>query len=197
MTPDRWHFLIGLPTTIDEWRACRQNARAFDFHRQADSEKSFEKRIGRPMRDQLALLQRIGCTVSRCNFGDLAGAFKDFHVVTLIAHWDPLDRVELADGLHDWSKITNAIPPSFGGIIDLCVCHPDSMVRHLDATRPRNLIKYKPREPSEIILWLGAYGVMAAMMNERPTPFTDALVGALRILGKLDLIASHKEEDVA
>lgn len=184
MTPNGWRFLVGLPTTIDEWKTCKLNPSKFDYFRGAEgSEKRFEQVYGRPVRDSLCLLKKLGCAVSRCSLNKLGDSITGAEVITLIGHWNKHDHLELADGLHDWRIVVNAIPEDYSGVIDLCVCHPEPMVRYLDVHRKKALVKYKSLEPSQIVLWLGIYGVMAAQMKEHPLSFTDALVFAVRKLG--------------
>jgi hypothetical protein len=179
MIPQDWHILVGLPTTVEEWKKCTLDPSKFDYFRQAHgSQKAFESRFGQPPRRLLRQLKRLGCSVCQCSLDNLSAMFNGAKAVTLIAHWDQQDRIELFDGLHDWQSLVAVIPKDYGGIIDLCVCHPLPMVRYLDVYHRRALVKCKLEGQSDIVLWLGVYCVMAAKMAKQPTKFTDALLFA-------------------
>ncbi len=189
MKPQDWTILVGLPAAVDEWRNCYRNPDKFDFFRQFACSKEFDMRSGRPMRDLLRSLVRAGCVVSRCGLNEFPCMFKRAKAVTLIAHWDVHGCVELTDGLHNWRDLANSIPEEYTGVLDLCVCHPDEMVRYLRGRFRDKLIKYKPQKPSGIVIWLGIYGVMAQILKEQDLPFGDTLVTALRHAVQSNLIA--------
>lgn len=139
------------------------------------------------MRAQLRLLQQLGCNIKQCRLDDVGAALDGMEAITLVAHWDKDDRIELADGLHDWTKVADVIVDSgFNGVLDLCICHPKPMVPYLKS-HSMAVLKHTGLNPSNIIVWLGIYGLMAAKMNEEPISFGDALVAATCELGRVQI----------
>jgi hypothetical protein len=64
-----------------------------------------------------------------------AEAFVNRRVVILSSHWIN-DQVEFDDGLYGIDAVASAVPETFDGVIDLCVCHPDALVMRLRRDRP-------------------------------------------------------------
>ena len=99
-------------------------------------------------------------------------------VVTIVGHWDHSDQVELHDGLHPWQAIARICPDDFSGIIDLCVCHPEPLVRHLKSTQC-GLVRHKVGGPSNPVVWLGLYLVIATLIKDGGAAFDEAMCDAV------------------
>jgi hypothetical protein len=188
MTNQQWQFVIGTPTTTDLYRRCRAQGRDDDFSAQFASEKRFESQFASPARGLLSQLRSAGCVVACPGMiEDFSAAFgSGVAAVTLVAHWNSEDEIELADGFHSWKEIARRVPDEYIEVLDLCVCHPDPLVRYLNA-RKTALVRHKPHKQSGVIEWLALYMVMASLFGQSTAlTFEDAMVEAVSILMRGD-----------
>lgn len=131
-----------------------------------------------PIFTQLGLHIQYDLTLPQ--FGELCRDSK-FDVIILFSHW--LDNaVEFADGLAETESIITQIPPGFSNFLDLCVCHPESLIIALREHRPNCLTRYidKPATPK---VWLYFYLELFNYLKQQEVTYLQALEGTLaRIL---------------
>lgn len=100
-------------------------------------------------------IEKLGVSVIKdvtiSNFADLLTK-NAYSIVMLIAHWKD-DAIEFADGLENISEIVNIVPPSFEGILDLCICHPTNLAMKLREVRPNCRVRFTNAK-STLTLWL-------------------------------------------
>jgi len=101
-----------------------------------------------------------------------------FDVVTLFSHWSG-ESVEFSTGLVESNAIVNAVPPAFSGFIDLCICHPLSLVDQLNSKRQNCHIKSEPISVPPIE-WLYIYRLLFSELAKGTTPYLDAWVNILK-----------------
>jgi hypothetical protein len=108
------------------------------------------------------------------SLGEFAAVLtQPFDVVVLFSHWRE-DAVEFGSGLERTSAILTAIPPTYSCILDLCVCHPVSLVNELRIHRPDCLVKYLPAEVSPHY-WLYFYRILFSQLQSRDLNYLTAI----------------------
>jgi|SRR5262249_52272735 len=94
-------------------------------------------------------------------------------VIILFAHWKD-DSVEFADGLALFPSIVEAVPYSYQGFIDLCVCHPMSLAMELRNARPACVVRFTNAEATPA-LWLYFYLALFKLLQESRITYLSAL----------------------
>lgn len=91
------------------------------------------------------LLGKWGVSVVyEATLADFAHIFSQpFDAVILFSHWQD-DAIEFNGGLETIGTVLAVIPLEFAGVLDLCVCHPVSLVSELHVHRPNCIVKYLP-----------------------------------------------------
>jgi len=118
-------------------------------------------------------LKRGVTIMTDATLGDFAGLLRRFDVVVLFSHWGG-DSVEFSDGFQPVSAIVDAVPVSWSGLIDLCVCHPLSLVSELRRSRPRCLVK-SVRSAASPDIWLHFYRILFAQLSTRELTYLEGL----------------------
>ncbi len=110
---------------------------------------------------------------------DLPALFEAHAAVVLFSHWAD-DAVEFADGLVPGARVVDAVPVSFTGVFDLCVCHPMSLVNRLNELRPNCIVKHSAK-PAIPLYWLYFYRMLFGGLRRHPTYVTalDEVVQAI------------------
>ncbi len=110
--------------------------------------------------------------VTLLRFGDIFRT-DNVRVLVLFSHWIN-DNVEFSDGLASVSDILRQVPPTFSGIIDLCVCHPDLLATQLVINRPNCLVRYIPRK-AKPTYWLYYYVALFALLRQGSSTYISAM----------------------
>ena len=105
------------------------------------------------------------------SFGELFRLRRS--VVILFAHWSD-DRVEFADGLKPIDRVIEAVPEEFGGILDLCVCHPEALATGMRVRRPNCLVKRTVRQAVPKV-WLYFYLALFGYLKDTDDFYMAAL----------------------
>jgi hypothetical protein len=105
---------------------------------------------------------------------------EGIQAVILFPHWTR-DGVEYRNGPMSVSKIVDAIPASFVGTFDLCVCHPQALVKECDRQRPRLLTRaiWEEAEPN---FWCMFYRALFAILSSGDYSYPEALDRTARIV---------------
>jgi hypothetical protein len=155
---------FGIPTSEPEFIRAAQNPSADFSRRFLGGYAHYEAALLRDMQSVLPLLQHWGVSMIRgLTLEHLAGAFETSQVVTIFTHWSQ-DRIEFSDGVHSIEEVVANIPISFGGLVDLCVCHPSRLADELAAKRPRCLVRYVPVQATPSY-WLYFYRTIYAVLR--------------------------------
>lgn len=127
------------------------------------------------------LLEQLGAVIVRDvslkKFGELLRQPQQ-PVVILFSHWRS-EAVEFADGLAPIPAVIREVPNSFRGIVDLCVCHPDSLAVHLGGRWPHSVVKFSGVKTTPA-LWLYIYFGVMRTLNEEDTTYMDAVERVIR-----------------
>ena len=125
--------------------------------------------------------ERLGVTlradVTLDEFGEL---FRDdrYSVITLFSHWDD-DQVEFCGGFAEIPAIVERVPADFDGVVDLCVCHPESLVERLISRSRKYQVRYSDRKTSPA-LWLHFYHLLYAILLSSEITYDVALVETVK-----------------
>jgi hypothetical protein len=152
---------FGIPTSLEGFRRARENPANRDFviNRCPDA-RDYQRQIISYTDKLLPVMTALGASVVR----DLTlDGFKtlfsqDPPVIILFAHWDA-DSIEFADGLASIEDVINAVPIEYGGIIDLCVCHPKKLALELRRLRKNCVVKFAEGRTTASF-WLYFYVVL-------------------------------------
>ena len=174
MTPRECAIAFGIPTSREGFVASR-SASARSFARQfhggwAQYEALF---LADLRRIEPGLKRRgtyIAHEVTLDGFGTL---FADHPVVVLFSHWAG-DAVEFRSGFATPNAIVGAIPPSYSGLLDLCVCHPGALVAAVLRKRPGCLVRWIEREALPHY-WLRFYDVLMGRLAAGNISYLEAL----------------------
>ena len=103
--------------------------------------------------------------VSGLRIGDVSQLFAQAAVVTLFTHWTS-HGIEFSDGVASLPAVVEQVPPRFSGVLDLCVCHPDDLVRLLADRRELCTVKYLSNIANPIF-WLAFYDALYKLLALR------------------------------
>jgi hypothetical protein len=145
--PEDCAFAFGIPTTRSSFLSDLSNPNK-EFARRYDGGwQQYYAEVVSNVEEVCPALNQFGVRVLRDismeGFWELF-AQKDVSVVILFSHWTNRNggAVEFAEGLVSTPAIVDAVPMSFAGVVDLCVCHPEALTTALRALRPNSLVRY-------------------------------------------------------
>jgi hypothetical protein len=159
--------VLGIPNTRDGFRRAQEQKDASFVNRFLGGWPQYYAQFVRDLEAVEPFLYRLGVTILHdASLGEFAGVLtQPFEVVVLFSHWHE-DAVEFSGRLEPTSTILAAISPTYSGILDLCVCHPEPLVRELRIHRPDCLVKYIPDEASPRY-WLYFYRILFSQLRSR------------------------------
>jgi hypothetical protein len=174
--PENCALAFGIPTSRETFlRDQAQDGEYFAKHYHGVWER-YDHEVVRHLRKYAPLLKQLGVNVveqlTLQHFGEL---FRDakLDVVVLFSHWHD-DAVEFHDGLALAPAIIEQIPVDFSGVLDLCVCHPESLTIALRRDRPRCLIRYT-NKPATPYIWLYFYMELFNYLRQHDSTYLQAL----------------------
>jgi len=167
---------IAIPTSKDEFDEHRRTPRNRDFVRSCcPLWGKYLNDVIEPFQEVIPQIRRWGVEViPKVTLSDWEAAFGSRRrVVTLFAHFTG-ESVEFYDGLVPIADVIRKVPSDFDGIVDLCMCLPEQLVKSLKAERPRCLVRFsnKPLTPS---LWFYFYLVLYKVLVSENIGYLDAL----------------------
>jgi hypothetical protein len=197
LKPSDCTLAFGVPTSVGAFERLARSPgrRGFASLERFTAEEygwSVADCYGREAPPMVALGARLENDVTREDFERLLRD-QSRPVVVLFAHWedDQPDRpggVEFADGLAPLDDVIAAVPESYDGVLDLCVCHPCKLVPRLRQQRPTlGPIRFAESQLT-FALWLRLYRVLLHLLAEREITYFDALEETFS--GVLDRVAT-------
>src|SRR5205823_4435783 len=119
--------------------------------------------------------------IEECNFEQFMDIVRrQWPVTILCSHWRE-QHIEFADGMHHADEILTQVPRDFSAILDLTICHPTSMARELQATRPEGLVKFTTSVATPSI-WFAFYQLVFRVLVFGDRTYLDALQTARQLL---------------
>jgi hypothetical protein len=183
--PNECVLLLGIPVTAPVyWRAVQGSRLSPFVTKLCPAWAKYRLEILQPAGRILPRLLDLGVRViEEASLADLRAATTDasVKVVIVFSHWEQTG-VELADGLMNDAAVVKAVASEFDGLVDLCVCHPESLVLSLKAERPAALVKFTG-QPTRPAAWLLLYELLFEQLACTPQLYAQALeesIGMLR-----------------
>ena len=135
-------LLVGIPVTMEDYRAYEGGALESDFLRQSGmTTAGFLSAVCEPVGESLERIRCYGASVAtRVDEGKIADAFRR-DVVVLLSHWSG-DRIEVYGGMLPAAAFAARIPEDYAGVVDLCACHPEGLADAILARCPGATVKY-------------------------------------------------------
>lgn len=154
-------------------------------------ESYYKLELGKYLSSTLTRFEKLGIRVIReLTISQWQDIFiSKSAVVLLIAHWkDNISEnsasIEFSDGFVTIEKMVEYIPANREMIIDLCVCHPLSLVEHIKSERQKVIVVHRNVEVLPHI-WLLIYSVAFAELAKNTTDYATALEIAIKkIIGE-------------
>jgi hypothetical protein len=177
MKPRDCVIAFGIPTTREAFFHALQTPQGRDFVPNCCSNwLDYYFQIASYVDRIVPLLEGLGATIVRDvplkAFGGLLNGGQH-SVVILFSHWRG-EAVEFADGLAPVSDVVGEVPNSFQGIIDLCVCHPESLATQLGHKWQHSVVKYTDAKTTPA-LWLYIYHLIMRILSEEDTTYLNAV----------------------
>lgn len=168
---------FGIPTTREEFFHALREPQGRDFAPNCwQSWQDYHYQVASFMERLLPPLEALGLTIVRgLTLQDCGKLLRctQYSVIILFSHWRD-DAIEFADGLAPAQAVIREVPDSFQGIIDLCVCHPDSLAIELGERWPHSVVKFTDVETTPVF-WLYIYLAVMNILSKENTTYLDAL----------------------
>lgn len=173
--PPNCAFAFGIPTTQEGFCEAQQSENADFAKRYRGGWAQYYAQFVTDLEGVEPFLRKWGVMVVHdATLSDFARLFAEpFDVVILFSHWCG-DAVEFREGPASTSAVLGAIPLTFSGILDLCVCHPDSLVREVRSRRPCCIVKYIKVEAAPYY-WLYFYRTLFSQLQSRDLSYVAAI----------------------
>jgi len=173
--PDDCSFAFGIPTTEEEFYKDFVNLKK-DFVNEYSTWSEYYAKIVSVIEKVEADFRSWGVNIIRhLTLSDFEKLFiNNRDIIILFSHWKNPDKVEFYDDIYGVSTIIQKIPLDFSGILDLCVCHPTTLVKRIVQERPNCLTKYIDIEamPSH---WLFFYGALFKLLFDHSITYLEGL----------------------
>jgi hypothetical protein len=172
LAPDQCTVAFGIPLTLQDFLAARNEGK--DLATQY-SEVDYEYFVLRTCDQVLPHLRRMKVNLRPAiTSHELHQLFSGPHseFILLVAHWVE-DRIELADGCISVDSFIDSVPPSYSGILDLCVCHPRELALKLNAERPLCTVKFS-HQTMAVDLWMRFYLALFTYMRGNRVTYLQA-----------------------
>lgn len=173
---------FGIPTTREAFSRALLTPQGRDFVPNCCPDwQDYYFQIGSYVDRIVPSVEALGATVVRDlplkGFGELLRGGRH-SVVILFSHWCG-EAVEFADGLAPVASVVREAPDSFRGILDLCVCHPDSLAAQLGDKWPHSVVRFTGVEATPAV-WLYIYLFVMRTLSREETTYLDAIERAAR-----------------
>jgi hypothetical protein len=166
---------FGIPTSEKVYLSNRNDVKG-RFAKAFDSWPKYRNQVIQPYERVALRASRMGVRIVQDitleKFGELFFERK-VHIVILFSHWSD-DAVEFHDGFMDCDLVIERVPFEYGGIIDLCVCHPEKLVRQLREMRPNCFIKWIDAKATPAI-WLYFYAALFSYLKRGKKCYLEVL----------------------
>jgi len=172
--PSDCAFVSGLPVTKEDFYRVRETKQSDYTSRFWHWPEYCDEFVDdyQSLKDQL--LQQNVKVLDYASIDDFRGVWdRDYHAVVLFSHWNERG-IEYRDGLVECETIAATIPQEIIAILDLCVCHPQALVRLLNASHSKLLTKaiWKSADPK---YWCMFYKALFLLLQNQEFSYPDAL----------------------
>lgn len=167
---------FGIPTSHEGFLLARASPSNRDFVINCCSHiRDYRREVISYTARLLPVMAELGASVVRdLTLRDFKALFHSKPpVVILFAHWN-VDSIEFADGLATIEDVIDAVPGSYDGIIDLCVCHPEKLALELRRLRQDCIVKFIEGTATPAF-WLYFYVVVFRKLSDSRMTYLDAV----------------------
>ncbi len=173
--PEDCALLIGIPLTLEDHMRKKHCEDSMSLLEPIWSK--YESQVVSPYLKQLKkTYSTTGVKITEkanLNHWKQAVCHSELKVVILFSHFSS-DSVEFDDRMVKSTEIVNAVPQEFDGVLDLCVCHPVSLVEKIRVERPNCLSKFIDHTATPII-WMHFYAVLFQLLRQEELTYMQAL----------------------
>ncbi|MBB3348346.1 hypothetical protein [Sphingomonas sp. BK069] len=178
-TPSDWMVGVCLPLSEGEYSLHSSNPGSFDLVHQIDGGwPVYQRALLTTILEALNYYKNLGVLIEPSftlnKFNRLSHHIGANKVFTLVGHWTEIG-VELADGITPFDTIVDIIPPTYCGVVDLCVCHPTPLAAALRLRRPSIRTIRFVDAPVSLLLWLRLYKALFALLSQTSLDVDDAM----------------------
>lgn len=166
---------FGIPASKERFLE-RQLADDANFPRRFTGWGQYHHQVAGNMEKLNPILAQWGVTViNHLKLDEFASLFSrnDLYVIILFSHFTR-NSIEFDDGMACLPAIIEKIPSGFGGILDLCVCHPEELTKKLRKERPHCLVKYTHSTATPYI-WLYFYLALFKYLHDHEATYLEGL----------------------
>lgn len=168
---------FGIPTSENGFFNCYidnvDNRFAKGFSSFPEYQSQFIQPYKRISSRMITLGTRIVPDLTLSQFGSMFDR-SGVHAVILFSHWQDNGAIEFKDGFADINSIIDHVPRGYAGILDLCVCHPNSLINQLRPARPNCIIKWINLKVKPIS-WLYFYWALFQYLNHGKKSYMQGL----------------------
>lgn len=187
VTPSDCLLLFGIPTTkaafFDDIERKDKDFASLFGGRWSRYEYQFVSELNRLRKS----FEKTGLKIlENATLNDFEKELEKYQVIILFSHWVG-SQVEFSDGLRDIDNVVDAIPQSFNGVIDLCVCHPNQLAKKIREARPNVTVKYTAA-PATPLMWLNFYSILFHHLHEKPADYVSSLVQLTKAYANTQLL---------
>jgi hypothetical protein len=169
---------FGIPTSYAEFSAARRAGTSDFVVNHCPVWEKYHYYVVANIESILYDLAAWGVGIKRpLERSDVRELFKKYRVVILVSHWGE-DFIDLIDGPMGIGEFVERIPDNFDGILDLCVCHPQALVKGVRAARPSCLVKFTQHK-ARLAYWIQLYMVLFTLVKRGGVSYLDALEMAI------------------
>jgi hypothetical protein len=175
---------FAIPLSIEEFQQHLSCPQRHDYARKVSPNARMYERVvvhqvsrTRPLFEALGVQVRTRLTLEA--FSSLC-AERPASVVIPIAHWTTTS-VEFFDGFFDLDTVARTVPTQFEGILDLLVCHPETLARKIRAARPAVCVVKYLTERATPQVWLWFYVVVFKILKTGDWTYLQAIENALEL----------------
>ena len=146
ITAKNCSIAIGLPTSISDFNLSLENSKNSYGHSFAGGWEQYKYQWLDPFTKFSNECCCLGVTFElTSSLHDLCEAFRrpHLHVFLLLSHWHS-SEIEWCGKFESTYDFIQVMPPDFNGVIDLCICHPNTLAEQLGILRPSCLVRYTP-----------------------------------------------------
>jgi len=158
--PENCIIGFGIPTSEAAYLQSREAAEE-RFARRYQAYAAYEYQVIEPYNRLAPRLRRLGVKIiPDLTLAQFKRCFAEasVHAVILFSHWND-EAIEFHDGYAAVPEIVESVPYEYTGVVDLCVCHPESLIPELRRRRP-NCCIHHIRATATPLFWLNFYAAV-------------------------------------
>jgi hypothetical protein len=177
VSPQNCVLAFGVPTDQNDFAASLANSGREYAKHYLGGWPQYERNFVSQVVSHCQIYTQLGVrVVFGLTSSGLKRLFEQGSVISLFTHWTA-EGIELCDGILSIPLLVEAIPPDFSGVLDLCICHPDDLVKVILRDRPRCSVRYVGYRSVDPLFWLEFYsGLYQILLSQPGQTYSAALI---------------------